>query len=88
MVVANQLPPRPDDGTDVPVLAPPRRRTSRVVIAVIVVSCLAFVVMVALFVNAGLDSQENQVKDIFQQVQYCIDHPKDPSCDFSATPSP
>jgi hypothetical protein len=86
-VVASELPPRPDDGTDVPSLAP-RRRTSRAIIALIVVSCLVFVVMIAVFVNATLDSQENQVQDIFQRVQYCIDHPKDPSCDFSPVPSP
>jgi hypothetical protein len=39
-------------------------------------------------VNATLDSQENQVQDIFHQVQYCMNHPKDPSCDFSPVPSP
>jgi hypothetical protein len=87
-VVAKALPPRPDDGTDGPVLAPPRRRTSRGIIALIVVSSLVFVVMIAVFVNATLDSQENQVQDIFHQVQYCMNHPKDPSCDFSPVPSP
>jgi hypothetical protein len=86
--VASELPPRPDDGTDIPVLAPPRKRTSRGIIALLVAACVVFVVMVAVFVNAMLDSQENQVQDMFQQVQYCIDHPKDPSCDFSPMPSP
>lgn len=86
--MAKALPPRPDDGTDGPVLAPPRRRTSRGIIALIVVSSLVFVVMIAVFVNATLDSQENQVQDIFHQVQYCMNHPKDPSCDFSPVPSP
>lgn len=81
-------PPRPDDGTGIPILAAPRKHASRNVVAVIVVSVVAFAVMIAIVVNAMLNTQQQQVKNLFQNVQYCVDHPKDPACDLSVAPSP
>ena len=86
--MTDELPPRPDNGTEVPILALPRQRSSRNIVAIIVLSAVAFVVVVAIAVNTMLDSQEQQVENLFQGVQYCIDHPKDPGCDFSVAPSP
>jgi predicted PurR-regulated permease PerM len=80
-------PPRPDDGTEIPILAAPRKHASRNVVAVIIVSFIAFAVMIAIVVNATLNTQQ-QVKNLFQNVRYCIDHPKDPACDLSVAPSP
>ena len=54
----------------------------------IVVSFVAFAVMIAIVVNAMLNTQQQQVKNLFQNVQYCVDHPKDPACDLSVAPSP
>jgi hypothetical protein len=28
------------------------------------------------------------VKNLFQNVQHCVDHPTDPACDTSGAPSP
>jgi len=81
-------PHRPDDGTGIPILAAPRKHASRSVVAVIVVSFVAFAVMIAIVVNAMLNTQQQQVKNLFQNVQYCVDHPKDPVCDLSVAPSP
>jgi hypothetical protein len=81
-------PPRPDDGTEIPILAAPRKHASRNVVAVIIVSFIAFAVMIAIVVNAMLNTQQQQVKNLFQNVQYCVDHPKDPACDLSVAPSP
>ena len=81
-------PPRPDDGTEIPILAAPRKHAFRNVVAVIIVSFVAFAVMIAIVVNAMLNTQQQQVKNLFQNVQYCIDHPKDPVCDLSVAPSP
>ena len=53
-----------------------------------IVSFVAFAVMIAIVVNAMLDTQQQQVKNLFQNVQYCVDHPKDPACDLSVAPSP
>ena len=86
--MTDALPPRPDDGTEIPILAAPRKHTSRNVVAVIIVSFVAFAVMIAIVVNAMLNTQQQQVKDLFQNVQYCIDHPQDPACDLSVAPSP
>lgn len=36
--MADALPPRPDDGTEIPILAAPRKHASRNVVAVIIVS--------------------------------------------------
>lgn len=44
--------------------------------------------MIAIVVNAMLNTQQQQVKNLFQNVQYCLDHPKDPACDLSVAPSP
>jgi hypothetical protein len=86
--MADALPPRPDDGTEIPILAAPRKHVSRNVVAVIIVSFIAFAVMIAIVVNAMNDTQHQQVKDLFQNVQYCVDHPKDPACNLSVAPSP
>ena len=86
--MADALPPRPDDGTEIPILAAPRKHVSRNVVAVIIVSFIALAVMIAIVVNAMNDTQHQQVKDLFQNVQYCVDHPKDPACDLSVAPSP
>jgi hypothetical protein len=58
------------------------------VVAVIIVSFIAFALMIALVVNAMVNTQQQQVKDLFQNVQYCVDHPKDPACDLSVASSP
>jgi ABC-type lipoprotein release transport system permease subunit len=81
-------PPRPDDGTEIPILSAPRKRASGNVVAVIIVSFIAFAVMIAIVVNAMLNTQQQQVKNLFQNVQHCIDYPKDPVCDLSVAPSP
>jgi hypothetical protein len=86
--VTDELPPRPDEGTEVPILAVPRRRSPWTAIAVIVVSVVTLIVLIAIAVNAMLDSQQQQVENLFQGVQYCIDHPKDPTCNFTVAPSP
>jgi hypothetical protein len=86
--MTDPLPPRPDDGTEIPILAAPRKHAPRNVVAVIIVSFIAFAVMIAIVVNALLNTQQQQVKDLFQNVQYCVDHPKDPACDLSVAPSP
>ena len=86
--MTDALPLRPDDGTEIPILAAPRKHASRNVVAVIVVSFVAFAVMVAIVVIAMLNTQQQQVKNLFQNVQHCVDHPKDPVCDLSAAPSP
>ena len=49
---------------------------------------VAFAVMIAIVVNAMLNTQQQQVKNLFQNVQYCLDHPKDPACDLSVASSP
>jgi predicted PurR-regulated permease PerM len=85
--VTDAPPPRPD-GAQIPILAPPRKHASRNVVAVIVVSLIAFAVIVAITVNAMLNTQQQQVKNLFQNVHHCIDHPKDPACDISGAPSP
>jgi hypothetical protein len=86
--MADALPPRPDDGTEIPILAVPRKHASRNVVAVIIVSFIAFAVMIAIAVNAMVNTQQQQVKDLFQNGQYCVDHPKDPACDLSVASSP
>ena len=86
--MADALPPRPDDGIEIPILAAPRKHASRNVVAVIIVSFVAFAVMIAIVVNAMVNTQQQQVKNLFQNVQYCLDHPKDPACDLSVAPSP
>jgi len=86
--VTDELPSRPDNGTEVPILARPGQRSSKNIIAIVVWSAVAFVVLVAIAVNSMLDSQEQQVENLFQGVRYCIDHPKDPACGFSVAPSP
>ena len=68
-------PPGPTTAPD-PILAAPRKHTSRNVVAVIVVSFVAFAVMIAIVVNAMLNTQQQQVKNLFQNVQYCVDHPR------------
>ena len=86
--MTDAIPPRPDDGSEIPILAAPRKHASRNVVAVIIVSFVAFAVMIAIVVNAMLNTQQQQVKDLFQNVQYCVDHPTDPACDLSVAPSP
>jgi hypothetical protein len=85
--MTDALPPRPDDHTEIPILAGPRKHASRNVLAVIIVSFIAFAVMIAIVVNAMLNTQQQQVKNLFQNAQYCVDHPKDPACDLSVAPS-
>jgi hypothetical protein len=53
---------------------------------VIIVSFIAFAVMIAIVVSAMLNTQQ-QVKNLFQNVQYCVDHPKDPARDLRVAPS-
>lgn len=54
----------------------------------IIVSFVAFAVMIAIVVNAMLNTQQQQAKNLFQNVQYRLDHTKDPACDLSVAPSP
>jgi hypothetical protein len=56
--MTDPLPPRPDDGTEIPILAAPRKHASRNVVAVIIVSFIAFAVMIAIVVNAMLNTQQ------------------------------
>ena len=73
----------------------PRSRSSRrrgstrlgTSLRVIIVSFIAFAVMTAIVVSAMLNTQQQQVKNLFQNVQYCVNHPKDPACDLSVAPS-
>jgi hypothetical protein len=43
---------------------------------------------IPIVVNAMLNTQQQQVKNLFENVQHCVDHPKDPACDLSVAPSP
>jgi hypothetical protein len=54
---------------------------------VIIVSFITFAVMIAIVVSAMLNTQQQQVKNLFRNVQYCVDHPKDPACDLNVAPS-
>jgi hypothetical protein len=74
-----ETPPRPD-GRMLPIEAPPRRKTPAALVLVIVVSVLVFLGMVAVAVNAVLDNEERSVRHQFERVQYCVDHPHDPTC--------
>jgi hypothetical protein len=67
--VAGPVPVRPDDGRDVPILDAPRKHTSRQVLAFIVASVIAFIILSALALNALLNSQERQVENLWQGIQ-------------------